>query len=131
MKQIAYFVKFLEQVPASLEQHLIGLEKALHLPEVRGSPKVDELLADGFIEIGRSGKRYSKPEIIEALKSEELNSVVAGEFVARHLAPGCVLLTYRTEQSGSPPKISLRSSIWSEQSGAWQMLFHQGTPSNS
>ena len=55
------------------------------------------------------------------------------DFNTSVLAPGAVLVTYRTVRQGAVPDEqpihSLRSSIWKLIDGRWQMLFHQGTRS--
>jgi hypothetical protein len=113
---------------------LRGLEEALIDPEVRRSAEsVGRLLADDFIEFGSSGRVYDKARIIEALQQEVPDPamrVVVTDLSARQLAPGVMLVTYRTHQSGrnAPPGYKLRSSIWTLLDGRWQMVFHQGTP---
>jgi len=105
------------------------LEKQLLQPEVRSSAAaLDELLADDFVEFGSSGTAYDKRSVITALlreKSQEAPPTMR-DFVARRLAADVVLLTYRIVESRT-----LRSSIWRAAGGRWQMVFHQGTPSDS
>ena len=116
---------------ADLLRHL---EEELLRPEVRKSAdQVGRLLADDFIEFGSSGLVFDKSQIIEALQHETPDPairVILTDFNARGLAPGVVLVTYRTEQSGptAPSGYRLRSSIWKLREGRWQMVFHQGTP---
>jgi hypothetical protein len=117
---------------------LRGLEEELLKPEVRQSPeRVGQLLADEFIEFGSSGHAYDKAQIIEALRTEQPDPhsrIGLTEFSARDLAPGVVLVTYRTVRHGEPQMRNvsrLRSSIWKLIDGRWQMVFHQGTPSSS
>jgi len=109
------------------------LEERLLQPEVRRSAQdVAELLADEFIEFGSSGRKFTKPQIIESLQQELPTRLALREFRATTLAPGVVLVTYRAvRQSGSEEQgvSSLRSSIWRRSEGRWQMIFHQGTPS--
>jgi len=114
---------------------LLSLEQALHRPEVRRSREaVEALLADGFVEIGSSGRVYARAAMIEALTQENagahpgLPRVL--DFTARALAPNAVLVTYRSisdDLSGAAERCVLRSSIWQRTGGNWQMLFHQGT----
>jgi hypothetical protein len=113
------------------------LEEELLKPEVRGSAeRVGQLLADEFVEFGSSGLAYDKAQIIEALQQETANAAIRitlTEFAARRLAPEVFLVTYRTVRQGGPdtaPAARLRSSIWKVIDGRWQMVFHQGTPSN-
>jgi hypothetical protein len=109
-----------------------ALETALHKKSVRNSPDaVAALLADDFMEFGRSGTIYTKATIIELLKGETVDSQVTVEnFQSRELGPGVALVTYI---SSRPVEIHeetirvLRSSIWKFQQDRWQMIFHQGT----
>lgn len=111
-----------------------GLEEELFKPSVRASPEaLDRLLADGFVEFGRSGGVYEKAEVIRSLvedKSERLDVPAARDFVLRSLADDVVLLTYLSFRiaNGREARHTLRSSIWRFIDGRWQMVFHQGTP---
>jgi hypothetical protein len=54
------------------------------------------------------------------------------DFKALLLAPGVVLTTYRAIRRGATGEQlsqSLRSYVWKFIDGRWQMVFHQGTPS--
>jgi hypothetical protein len=113
-----------------------GLEKELFKQTVRGSSdEVDKLLADNFVEFGRSGRVYHKEEVIRSLAAESAGAVqtlTASDFALKPLADGVVLLTYRSLRRGEDGRElhSLRSSIWKLIGGRWQMVFHQGTPTN-
>jgi hypothetical protein len=106
------------------------LEEQLLEPEVRRSADhVGRLLADEFIEFGSSGAIYDKRGIIDALQFEEPGTTVRMvDFTARPIASDVVLVTYRSIREGTPNS-RLRSSIWKSIDGRWQMIFHQGTPS--
>lgn len=112
-----------------------SLEQALHRPEVRASrAAVAALLADSFMEFGSSGRIYDKTLVIDALAKEaaappsplpELSN-----FTVQMLAPDAVLVTYRSARPAvgeAAERNVLRSSIWQQTAGTWQMLFHQGT----
>ena len=105
-----------------------ALETSLHRRDVRSDPAaVDALLAEDFLEFGRSGGVWRKPETVAALRREQFDRPVAvSDFAARRLAPSVVLLTYRATADGVA---TLRSSIWRRTDGRWRMIFHQGTPS--
>ena len=101
------------------------LEKELHQPNTRKSKeRLNELLAENFMEFGQSGNTYYKKDILERLpKSEEIR-LQSSDFKTQKLSPEIVLITYRLQKSNMQ---SLRSSIWQKNNGQWQMLFHQGT----
>lgn len=112
-----------------------SLEQSLHRPEVRRSRKaVGESLADDFIEFGSSGSVYDKPTILDALANEPASSsdmaIESSDYAMRILSNDAVLLTYRTVSRSSElgmERHALRSSIWQQIDGRWQMSFHQGT----
>ncbi len=104
------------------QAYFFELETALHRKEIRNSPDaVSALLADDFVEFGRSGRVWDKASIIESMQKEELDEkVTVQDFAARELSPDVVLVTYKTASA-------LRSSIWKRFGEKWQMVFHQGT----
>jgi hypothetical protein len=112
---------------ASEAQILRDLEEQLLRPEVRSSAEaVAALLADEFVEFGSSGRIYDKPQIVALLQQEggQGGRRTVRDFVARQLADGVILVTYRVVESRT-----IRSSIWKCAQGRWQMVFHQGTRS--
>lgn len=117
----------------SIEEHLRTLEEELLQTDVRKTAaRLDELLAEEFIEFGSSGRVFDKRDIIDSLRSESATRLSLTDFKARVLAPGLVLATYRAVRYGAPdeqPAHSLRSSLWKLIDSRWQMVFHQGTPS--
>jgi hypothetical protein len=98
------------------------LETSLHRHEIRASPeRASALIADDFVEFGKSGKVYDKATVLAQMKREQPGpQVLVEDFAVRALAPEVVLVTYRTS--------ALRSSIWVRREGKWQLVFHQGTP---
>ncbi len=117
----------------ALLEHLRDLELALLTASVRGSvDALDALLANEFVEFGRSGGIYNKAEIIGSLTTEipGADPPVGTGFALKELAPDVALLTWRSicrEPDGREAH-SLRSSIWKQTGGRWQIVFHQGTP---
>jgi hypothetical protein len=115
-----------------LTQQFYDLETTLLKPEVRSSrEKLDELLADDFMEFGSSGSVYRKPNTLANLTTN-IDKVVyeVSDFEAKELSENFVLTTFKTKRTINDNDIvvSLRSSIWKKTSGNWQMFFHQGTP---
>lgn len=117
----------------SLLPVLQALEVELHHPGVRSShSRLEQLLHPDFHEVGRSGRRYDRATIIKFLVEQASSpSVESGEFSASLLSPGVALLTYRSAHrltDGSLSNHTLRSSVWVQVGGEWQMRYHQGTP---
>lgn len=106
-------------------------EKQLLQPGDRHSKEtLDALLADEFLEFGSSGRAYDKQQILESLPNEiPVPRSLAG-FKTMTLAPSVILATYHSTywEPGAPPAYSRRCSIWKLINGRWQMIFHQGTP---
>ncbi len=108
------------------------LEEQLLRPETRRSEDtIERLLADDFIEFGASGRVWDKAATIAGLKHERPADLRLLDFKALHLAATIVHVTYRVVRHGpaqGEQVHSLRSSVWRERDGGWQMVFHQGTP---
>jgi hypothetical protein len=87
-------------------------------------------VAFDFLEIGASGRRWTRDEVLEALHEEPPNDLVAIEsFDCAELAPDVLLATFDMVAAG-PDGVtrSRRSSTWVRHDGDWRMRFHQGTP---
>ena len=117
--------------PRSLPEHIRELEERLLRPDVRRSSQaLDKLLGDEFIEFASDGTAYDKARVIDALQAESPYQRSITEFRLVALAEGVMHATYRISKLGDTsqePAVSLRSSIWKERDGRWQLIFHQGT----
>ena len=99
----------------SAERHLLD-------PTVRADgDAVDQLLHRDFVEIGRSGRLWTRAEMIEALLADPEVSGEPEDMTVDELASGCALVTYTLDGIR-------RSSVWIRKAGRWQVRFHQGTP---
>ena len=115
-------------------EELKRLEETLLRPEVRRSrEKMSALLADDFIEYGRSGRVYNKATILETADKSFDGSLSLNGFSAKALAPSVALVRYATvlRRSDGNEFHSLRSSIWTRTGHRWQLVFHQGTACGS
>jgi len=122
-------------IDPALSEHLCKLEELMAKPEVRRSPEeLARLLAEDFREFGSSGRVFDKGQIIDALQNQPPVQLWLDEFHVESLAPDVALVTYRgnCRFSGSDQvSHSLRSSIWRNRDGRWEVVFHQGTPSQA
>ncbi|HWI31544.1 MAG TPA: nuclear transport factor 2 family protein [Microbacterium sp.] len=102
-------------------------EQELLTPAVRrNSRRVYELLHPEFIEIGRSGRRWTRNEIVAALADEtDRGDPTTDEWQFSALAPNLTLVTYLIRGAGGD---SRHSSVWETTDGRLQLRFHQGTP---
>lgn len=106
---------------------VIRREHQLLDPEVRRQPDLVRALLDPeFIEFGASGRIWNAESITHTLTSEQTaHEITATDFLASPLAPDVILLTFKTESTGST---CLRSSVWIRSEGnKWLLRFHQGT----
>lgn len=109
-----------------------NLETSLHKKEVRNSrEQVNLLLADDFMEFGKSGKVYRKQDTLDGLESEQIDlEIEVLDFSAKELATDVVLVIYKASglDTDNITKVTVnRSSIWINRDDRWQMVFHQGT----
>ena len=108
-----------------------NFEIELLQPEIRKSTeRLDELIADEFIEIGESGKQYNKQDILSALPMQTGLKFSLSDFKATEISSDVFLATFHLEKEITKSRekiISLRSSIWKNKNGKWQIVFHQGT----
>ena len=114
----------------SLSEQLLELEQKRLEPALRRTPeKLGPLLADNFVEFASSGRAYDKKQVLYQLRKQLPGHLTIEEFRAIEITPLVALVRYRAraESADRMPKYSLRSSIWMQRDGAWQMLFHQGT----
>ena len=101
------------------------LELELSNPATRKSKdRLDVLLADDFEEIGKSGTRYSKTDIINELVNEEPCDFSSHNFSFVLLAKNCILVKYQTTID---KQTAYRCSIWKKSQNNWQLQYHQGT----
>jgi ribonuclease HI len=87
---------------------------------------MDEHLADGFTEVGWSGRTSTRNQTLDA-PGEPIDVALSGMAV-RHLGRDAVLVTYRSTDSRGEGH---RASVWVRQRSTWRLAFHQGTPASS
>ena len=119
----------------SLLSTLCELECELHQPKCRGDrARLAQLLSPDFREFGRSGATYTRGDTLVMLPSEtQAPQIYAQDFAIHELSDSIVLLTYRSAHvnpSGELFRCTNRSSVWCLNSTGWQMVFHQGTPTD-
>jgi hypothetical protein len=115
---------------ALLLEELTALERQLFR---RDRNLLEALLHPEFVEFGRSGRRYSRADILNDFGGpiSELPAIDSRSFDVVVLAEGVALLTYVSaplDANGTLYRYTLRSSVWVRSKVGWQMRFHQGTP---
>ena len=120
-----------------LLERLRVLETELHRLETRQNTKLlERLLHPDFVEFARSGRRYSRSEVLAEFSGvcAAMEPVHAEQFELVELGSGAVLLTYLSAHkaaTGELRRCTLRSSLWLETETGWRMRFHQGTPADA
>jgi len=114
---------------SSLEEKLRDLEiKVMTAAGERRADDIRDLVADDFFEIGRSGTTYTKAEVLAAIEVAPLRKFTLEDFKIVASGEGWALVSYRAaERTAYASSTSLRSTLWVERGGKWQIVFHQGT----
>jgi hypothetical protein len=112
------------------ERELTSLEHAMWQESMRFNLAFQEArFAADFVEFGRSGRTYTRSEIICTDRSP-INAKLTNIHI-RALDVSTALITYDSEAVyNSEVEHAHRSSIWTRGNFGWQMRFHQGTPFN-
>jgi len=108
-------------------QQVVELELALLTPAVRRSrERLEQLLDPDFAEVGASGRRWSRAEMIAALVAEDraAEPLEAVDVTCLQAGPDLLVLTYLSQPQG---RAALRTSLWRRSGGRWRLLHHQGT----
>jgi hypothetical protein len=113
---------------------LTALENQFHNYEVRSNhAKLSKLLAPAFYEFASSGKILSREDILSRLPTvDDKTRIESHSFKLSLQTSEISLLTYISKKinpDGSSLQY-LRSSLWKNYQGIWQMEFHQGTIKN-
>jgi ribonuclease HI len=108
-------------------QLILTQELALLAPGRQDDPGVlERLLHRDFTEVGASGRRWSRDEIIAALAAAPIAEAIdASDLQLTELADDVVLLTFTTSTAA---RHAHRCSIWVRDHGRWCVIYHQGTP---
>ncbi|EMY35195.1 RNase H [Arthrobacter crystallopoietes BAB-32] len=108
------------------EDVVLRLEKELLDPATRADfGRLGVLLHPDFVEIGQSGRMWTRDAMINSLQEDPETEASLELFAAERLGEDSILLTYRTStRTGS----ALRSSLWLRDGEQWRVRFHQGTP---
>jgi hypothetical protein len=117
-----------------LLEQLVSLEQQLYKFEVRSnSAKISKILGPEYYEYVSTGKVMSREDFLNRLPTEDDKSKIeSSNFKITNLASDVALLTYIAKKinfDGTSLQY-LRSSVWKNNQGMWQLAFHQGTIKN-
>ena len=124
-----YNYKYMNEIET---KKFYDLETALHKKVVRNSrEQVSALIADDFLEFGKSGGTFNKQDTLDGLEQEAVDLQIAvSDLNAKELSKDIVLVTYTAsmlDEDNSTTVSTNRSSVWILRDVNWQMVFHQGT----
>ncbi len=113
-----------------IEEELAAREPIFHRPE-SGTTRADfeAMTADDFWEVGASGRKYARGEILDILDSrhatphEDVWEI--RDFQCRRLAADIYLVTYMLIQDRQ--RETRRATIWQRTEDGWKIMYHQGT----
>jgi hypothetical protein len=105
------------------------LEHTLWQTETRRDRALMEAtFAPDFHEFGRSGRRYTRDDLLPHGEAETIDATLHGLTVTP-IGPKIALVTYCSElRRPTGTEWANRSSLWDRSTGRWQLRFHQGTP---
>ncbi|MXG88935.1 DUF4440 domain-containing protein [Nocardioides flavescens] len=115
--------------PADDVEEVLRLERELQSRACRTDPvRADELLADDFLEVGASGRRWDRASALGLLREEaaahDAGEIEVLDLEGRAIAPGVVLVSWDSHRAGRRAR---RTSLWCWRDGRWQQVHHQGT----
>jgi hypothetical protein len=113
----------------SLEEKLRELEiEVMTAAGERRAADIRHIIADDFLEIGASGRTYTKAQVLAAIESAPLRKFQIEDFEIVASGDDWAMVSYRAgERTAYASSTSLRSTLWVEREGKWQIVFHQGT----
>ncbi len=121
--------------PKLLLNNLSKLEIELHQNEVRKDKnRLNELLHESFVEVGRYGKTYHKSDILANLQKQAIPGTIwSQDYNLEVLSDDLALITYKSammDEKGNLSIYTFRSSLWQKVAGSWRIRFHQWTPAS-
>jgi len=115
-----------DEITDSLAARIREAEQDLLTTAVRqDARRLRELLHPDLVEIGRSGRLWTRTDLLVDLVEESPRETPeTDEWDLRTLDTNTVLVTYRVT---SGPRVSRHASIWDTSAAAPTLRFHQGT----
>lgn len=90
---------------------------------------MERALAPDFFEFGRSGRTYTRRQILDFPRESIAARLPLEDFRVRLLDVNTAQLTYNSKvRYQDVLEYGRRSSIWSRSGNTWVLRFHQGTP---
>jgi len=116
----------------SADRTIHALELAIARRDLGAIPGgYERVLDEAFVEVGSSGRVWTREATLRALGSAVTEAIEIEEFEAAEIRPGVYLARYLAVAVRSSDGVTLRSwrsSIWLRDGRAYRLRFHQGTP---
>ena len=112
-----------------VQEELAAREPIFHRPE-HGTTRsaFEAMTAEDFWEVGASGRRYSRPYVLDTLEERYATPHEdiwkTDEFYCQEIAPENYLLTYTLHQG---LRVTRRATLWQRTHQGWVIVYHQGT----
>ena len=108
---------------------LQALEESMWRAETRfDSAYMDAVLHPDFAEVGRSGRVFTRDEVLSMPPVPIAVEMPRETFTVSEVADGVALVGYETIPVDSMHGAAHRSSIWVRDGSRWLLRYHQGTP---
>ncbi len=112
--------------------HVLALEAELQTDACRRNrPRLAELLADDFAEVGASGRIWTRQATLDHLTDTDPDgdqgepAIEVHELTGRAVGDQLVLVQWVSERGRARAR---RTSLWRRDPGGWRLVHHQGTP---
>jgi hypothetical protein len=117
-----------------LRDRLTNMERELARAEQQKNKNFfDRTLSPEFLMVAYNGLVFTKPELLSKLSYLDVKQYTMKNFKVRPIGRAGALLTYDLDIEASAagrhaPVKQYASSVWVDEGGKWQLLFHQATP---
>lgn len=110
-------------------RELKKLEESLWREKTRFDQKyMDEIMMPDFFEFGRSGRTYTRKQILKTPPGEINAKLPLRNFEVHPIDTNVFLVTYISEDAyDGIAENANRSSLWLKTPKGWKLRFHQGT----
>lgn len=117
-------------VTAADAEQLTRLEEDLWREDTRfDAPYMEQVMAEDFIEFGRSGRIYDRRECLSHDPEPIEAALPLPDLDLRMITTDVAQVTYNSHVTYDGQLLKgRRSSIWRRAGDSWQLVFHQGTP---
>lgn len=117
-------------VTAADAEQLTGLEEDLWREVSRFDvPYMEQVMAEDFIEFGRSGRMYDRQECLSHPRQPIDAVIPLPDLAVRMITRDVAQVTYNSHVTYDGELLKgRRSSIWRRAGDSWELVFHQGTP---